>query len=113
MVSGPLSGVRAWLAQRLSALGMLALLVYLAWQLAVQSPTGYEAWRDWVGRPGPASGVALLFALLLLHAWVGVRDVILDYAARPVARLGLLALLALWLLGLGLWLALVLAGAVR
>jgi succinate dehydrogenase, hydrophobic membrane anchor protein len=47
-----------------------------------------------------------LFALaLLLHAWIGVRDVILDYVKPPALRLALLAAVALFLLANGLWLA--------
>ena len=44
------------------------------------------------------------------HAWVGIRDVILDYVRRPLLRLTLLALLWAWLLALAVWLLRILIG---
>ena len=42
-------------------------------------------------------------AALLAHAWVGLRDVILDYVRPAALRLSLLGLLALALATLGVW----------
>jgi len=44
------------------------------------------------------------FAALLGHMWVGLRDVLLDYAKPASLRHSLLAAVALGLLGLGIWL---------
>ena len=40
---------------------------------------------------------------LLLHAWVGLRDVVLDYAKPLGLRVGVMAALAFVLIGLALW----------
>jgi succinate dehydrogenase / fumarate reductase membrane anchor subunit len=57
-----------------------------------------------------AVATALAAAALLLHAWVGVRDVILDYVKPLPLRAGLLVLVALVLAAEGLWAARLLLG---
>jgi succinate dehydrogenase / fumarate reductase membrane anchor subunit len=99
-----LSGLPAWLVQRLSALYMaLFTLLAAAWWL-FSPPPDYRAWRELFTQPLVAIACSLFFLALLLHAWVGVRDIILDYAGqRPWLRLGLLTLLGGWLMVLGVW----------
>lgn len=99
-----LSGLPAWLVQRLSALYMLlftaALLLWWWWS----PPLDYAGWRALAARPAVSVAAAMFFLALLLHAWVGVRDVILDYAGQhPALRLVLLAVLGGWLIVLGVW----------
>ncbi len=100
-----MSGTRAFVVQRVSALYMtlfIPLFLLLVWFLP---PADYAAWRHLFATPAMALAVALFFFVLLLHAWVGMRDVILDYVAWHVGvRFTLLALLALGLVGEGLWL---------
>jgi succinate dehydrogenase / fumarate reductase membrane anchor subunit len=47
----------------------------------------------------------IFFAALLLHAWVGLRDVVLDYVRPAAARVAVFALLSLVLTAQGLWVA--------
>jgi succinate dehydrogenase / fumarate reductase membrane anchor subunit len=101
----PLSGLRAWLLQRVSAVYMLAFLVIALLTFVVDPPRTYEAWRGWVSRPGVGVAILVFFAALIVHAWVGLRDVILDYV-RPVAlRATALTLLGFALVALGAWIA--------
>jgi succinate dehydrogenase / fumarate reductase membrane anchor subunit len=104
-----LTGLRAWTVQRASALFMLGFLSWLAGALLVSPPDGYEQWRAMVARPAASAGFAVFFAALLAHAWVGVRDVVLDYVHSPPARAVVLALVAAALFTLGAWLGLALA----
>ncbi len=46
---------------------------------------------------------ALFFAALLLHTWVGMRDVILDCVRPLAARSALLAVLAVSQTAIGVW----------
>lgn len=96
-------GLRAWLWQRLSAVYMLAYLLYAGASLAYRAPPTYAEWRDWMADPLAGLATALFFTALLLHAWVGVRDVVIDYAGALAARLTLLTLAGLGLAGAGLW----------
>lgn len=103
-----LSGLRAWLVQRISAVYMLLFLVFLLGHLLLDPPGSHAAWRSWVLGPAVSVAVSLFFLVLLLHAWVGLRDVILDYAGAPAVRVGMLASLALALAGAGFWVLLIL-----
>ena len=104
-----LTGLRAWTVQRVTAVFMLGFLLWLAGALLVSPPHGYEHWRAMVARPLTSAGFAVFFAALLGHAWVGVRDVVLDYVHRPAARAVVLALAAATLVTIGAWLGLALA----
>ena len=50
-----------------------------------------------------STATAVFFAALLAHAWVGVRDVILDYVHPLAFRACLLASLGLGLAATGVW----------
>ena len=99
------SGLRAWLLQRLSALVMLALMTCALLAFVIDAPQSYFQWQALMRRPEVALAVGVFFAALLLHAWVGVRDVLMDYVHPLGLRVGLLtamvvgeAAMALWLL---------------
>ena len=95
--------MQAWLVQRFTALYMLGFSLFLLFHFAVDAPHSYEAWRDWILAMPVLLATALFFVALLLHAWVGLRDVVLDYVKPLALRIGVLAVLAFGLAGLGLW----------
>jgi succinate dehydrogenase / fumarate reductase, membrane anchor subunit len=60
-------------------------------------------WRSWMSAPGLPGAVLVFSAALLSHIWVGLRDVLLDYA-RPAGLRGfLLGALGAGLLGTTAW----------
>ena len=60
-------------------------------------------WHAWLARPSTSVAFLVFFTALLGHMWVGLRDVLLDYAKPASLRRSLLAAIALGLLGLGAW----------
>ncbi len=105
-------GLRPWVWQRLSALYLLLAVGYLLVTLP-SLPVGYAHWLEWVGRPFHQVLFLGLILAVGVHAWVGGRDVILDYM-RPVGlRLVSLAFLAFGLSALGLYLMVVVLGVGR
>lgn len=98
-----LSGLRAWLVQRFTAVYMLGFTLFLLFHFAVDAPHSYGAWRDWILDMPVRVATALFFVALLLHAWMGLRDVVLDYVKPLAPRVDVLALLVFGLAGLGLW----------
>jgi len=98
------TGLRAWQVQRVSAIYMLLFLLFVLGSLGLHAPDDYGQWKAWVARPALSVALLLFFATLLGHMWVGLRDVLLDYARPPGVRHVLLAAVALSLLGLGIWL---------
>lgn len=94
------SGLAAWWVQRLSAVYMLAFLVFLLATFVFDPLHDYAQWRGWVGRPAIKLALATFFAALLPHMWVGLRDVLLDYAKPPAVQRLLLATVAACLLAI-------------
>jgi succinate dehydrogenase / fumarate reductase membrane anchor subunit len=97
------TGLRAWLVQRVSAVYMLFFIVLFLVHFVVDPPHSYRAWHGWVMSSSVSIATVVFFAALLAHAWVGVRDVILDYVHPIAFRVGLLVLLGFGLTVLGVW----------
>ena len=109
IVSGAHYGLKDWLVQRFTAVIMLIYTIVLLGWLLAQRPVDYVTWRalfdgEWIRY------FTLLFALsLFLHAWVGVRDILMDYV-RParlrlplqVATIVVLLLYTMWVVNI-LW----------
>ena len=105
-------GLKAWLAQRLSAVYMAAYLLFFLFRLILQAPHGFLEWQGFMITPAISVPTMLLFAILLIHAWVGMRDVAMDYLHSFKIRLAVLSLIATGLLALGAWLLLILTRAI-
>ncbi len=103
-MSRNLSGLSAWLVQRLSAVYMLVFLAAAPVAVCSLETFDFTSWRALMAHPLSGVASAMFFISLMLHLWVGIRDVILDYAGRwPALRLTLLALLGGGLIALGIW----------
>lgn len=98
-----MTGFRAWLLQRLSAVYMMTYLLYAFTVLAFVPSPDFEMWRSWFAEPMMGASTAVFFTALLLHTWVGVRNVIMDYVHTASTRLMLLYALASALLTMGWW----------
>lgn len=97
------AGFRAWLWQRLTAVYMAVFIVWFVGAVMMKHLGNHDAWREFVGDGRVATALALFFAALLLHAWVGVRDVIIDYVRPFYLRFGLLMVVGGALLATLLW----------
>lgn len=97
------SGLKAWLIQRFSAAYMAVFLLYCLIRFWNAPLSDYQSWHDWVAHPLVNLFIGLFVLSVLLHAWVGIRDVIMDYVQPILFRVTLLALIALILTGSGLW----------
>ncbi len=108
MTKSPITGLRAWLLQRFSAIYLLLFFLFALAYFVFFPPDSYQAWHDWITSPAISIATMIFFAALLLHAWVGLRDVILDYVKPLGVRVGALALLGVGLLIVAMWVARVL-----
>ena len=102
-MSLPMTGLRAWFVQRITAVYLGLFVLYLLVHFAVDAPSSFEDWQGWMRQPGVLVSWSLLFAALLMHAWIGGRDVVLDYVRSTPIRLVVLVMLALFLLAQGFW----------
>jgi len=98
-----LQGLRPWIIQRLTAIYIAVFIIYFAVSLLSIDVINASEWRNWVSSPVNTVSLGLFLLATLWHAWVGVRDVILDYFPNVVARLLVLSLVAAVLLGSLLW----------
>ncbi len=72
-------GMRLWLAQRFSAVVMAAYLLVLALMLAAKQSAGYQGWMEIMSPWWWRLFTLMFFISLVMHAWLGVRDVFKDY----------------------------------
>lgn len=107
------SGLRAWSLQRLTAIYLGIYLVVFFAMLIVSAPANHVDWTAWLAGPLSSLATMLLVLSLLLHAWIGVRDVLIDYVKPIAIKATLLSFILLYLVGCGLWAAkILLAGGV-
>jgi len=103
IVVGAHYGLRGWIVQRLSAVIMTLYLLLFIGILLAQRPGEYNAWREVFGGQ-PMKLATLLFVLsLLAHSWVGMRDILMDYARPTSLRFALEAIVAVLLLAWAGW----------
>ena len=69
---------------------MLLFVVFLLYSFALQPLRNFSQWHAWLARPSTSVAFLVFFAALLGHMWVGLRDVLLDYAKPAGLRRGLL-----------------------
>jgi succinate dehydrogenase / fumarate reductase membrane anchor subunit len=103
LVVGAHYGLRDWLAQRITgalialyALGMLVVML-------PRSPFTYEAWKALFAQGWMRIATLLFAASLAWHAWVGVRDILMDYVKHDGLRLALQVATLLLLAGYVGW----------
>jgi succinate dehydrogenase / fumarate reductase membrane anchor subunit len=97
------SGLKAWLVQRVSAVYLGLFGLYLVLFFAFAPPQDHSQLAAWASSSWVAVGLLVFIPLLLAHAWVGIRDVLIDYIKPIGLRVGLLSLFALVFLASGLW----------
>jgi succinate dehydrogenase / fumarate reductase membrane anchor subunit len=97
------TGLRAWVLQRISAMYLLVFFVYLLTVFIFTPPADYAQWRAFVAQPVVSIAILLFYISLLLHAWVGIRDVLIDYVQATVIRFTALLGFGLLFMASGLW----------
>jgi succinate dehydrogenase / fumarate reductase membrane anchor subunit len=106
VVTGAHYGLRDWLMQRITAVVMLVYTLALLAAVAAAPVLTYDTWKNLVGHGlwGLMPYATFLFlASLFLHAWVGVRDILMDYVKPAGLRLGLQAAVIVVLAGYAGW----------
>lgn len=104
-----LSGRRAHIWQRISALYLLFFTPYLAW-LTLKLPNFNNLYEltQYLIPPFYLLPILVAFCLVVIHSWIGLRDILIDYTPRTRTRFWLLSLQ--WLLALAvlnvIWLCL-------
>ncbi|HKW81017.1 MAG TPA: succinate dehydrogenase, hydrophobic membrane anchor protein [Casimicrobiaceae bacterium] len=110
VVVGAHYGWKDWLVQRLTAVIMALYTLLLLGIALYHGSIDYALWTALFAQ-GAFRIATLLFGLALLwHAWIGVRDIWMDYIAPAGLRLTLEALTVVALVAYAAWLIEVLWG---
>jgi len=102
-VGGARRGLDMWLVQRASALYMLLFLPVFLARAWLAGPLDYLVWRGLFEPVAVKVAVLLFVAALLAHAWIGLREILIDYLHALVPRLALYFLFATLYLGCLAW----------
>jgi len=103
VIVGAHYGTRDWLAQRVTAAVMAVYVVVVLALVASRAPFTYESWKGLFTHGGMRVATLLLALSLAWHAWVGVRDILMDYVKHDGLRLALQVLTILLLAGYASW----------
>jgi len=105
IVVGAHAGLSEWLAQRGTAVAMALSLVLWVACFAAVSPSGYEAWSQFMGSQWIRVLTFVFFASLAWHAWIGGRDIFMDYIKHDGFRMAKHFGLIVWLGACLVWTA--------
>lgn len=83
-------GTHHWWMQRVSAVALVLLVVWLAVSLTLHAPAGQAAARAWIASPVTMVMLILTVAAGLWHGALGLQVVIEDYVHAEGARIGLI-----------------------
>ena len=102
-VVGAHYGLRDWLAQRITSVVMALFTLAVIVQILLPGEMGYDKWAGMFSRQWMKVLTFTTVVSLLLHAWVGVRDILMDYVKPLGPRLALQAATIVWLVGCAGW----------
>lgn len=102
-MTGLLGGLRAWILQRMTAVYMTVFLAFGLLRVLFAPPPDLDTWRAWMQAPPMAVATVLFFLALFAHAWVGVRDIVVDYVRSVAGRFAILTLVGLALAAQAVW----------
>ncbi|MET0381989.1 MAG: succinate dehydrogenase, hydrophobic membrane anchor protein [Burkholderiaceae bacterium] len=103
VVVGAHYGLRDWLAQRVTAILMALFTIAVIAQVLMPGEMDYYRWSGIFAHQWMKVLTFVTIAAILWHAWVGVRDVLMDYVHPVAARLALQVASIVWLVGCAGW----------
>jgi succinate dehydrogenase / fumarate reductase, membrane anchor subunit len=111
VVVGAHYGLKDWLLQRLTAV-VMAVYTIIAGVVVLSGPSmDYAAWKA-LFAPQWFRVASLIFLLCLFyHAWIGMRDILMDYIQSTALRLSLETVVVLALVAYACWSVTILWGA--
>ena len=104
IVTGAHYGLRDWLSQRVTA-GLMALftLIVLAQVIFSRGPISYDKWAGIFASQWMKVLTFTVIISLIWHAWVGVREILMDYIKPVGLRLALQVFSIVWLVSCAGW----------
>ncbi len=97
LVVGAHYGLAGWLAQRFTAIVMAAYTIILMVAFFGARDFSYDGWAALFARPWMKVATIVTLAALAYHAWVGMRDIWMDYVKPTGIRILLQFATIVWL----------------
>jgi succinate dehydrogenase / fumarate reductase membrane anchor subunit len=105
-------GMRTWILQRLTAVYMLLYLLVFAGFVFRHPIHDFTDWQTLFTAPTTNIATLLFFYALLFHAWVGIRDILIDYVHVSNIRFFLWILINLGIIAMAIWISMILYSVV-
>ncbi len=102
-VVGAHYGLRDWLAQRITAIVMALYTILIVVLLLSASELDYASWRQLFVPQWMKFATLLCLLSLYFHAWVGVRNIFMDYIKHSALRLALYGIVIAALIVYAAW----------
>ncbi|MBK7060947.1 MAG: succinate dehydrogenase, hydrophobic membrane anchor protein [Rubrivivax sp.] len=103
IVVGAHYGMRDWLSQRITATLMALFTLVVLVQVLMPGEMGYDKWAGIFSAQWMKLLTFVVIVSLLWHAWVGMRDIWMDYIKPMGLRLALQVATLVWLVGCAGW----------
>jgi succinate dehydrogenase / fumarate reductase membrane anchor subunit len=97
LVVGAHYGLKEWIIQRVTAIVMVIFTVVLLVDYCITGSATYEGWAGLFANQFMKLLTLLALFSLFYHAWIGVRDIWMDYIKPVSIRLTLQVLTVLYL----------------
>jgi succinate dehydrogenase / fumarate reductase, membrane anchor subunit len=102
-VVGAHYGLRDWLSQRVTAALMALFTLAVIVQVLLPGEMGYDKWAGIFARQWMKVLTFVVIVALLVHVWVGMRDILMDYVKAVGTRLAMQVAAIVWLVGCAGW----------
>jgi succinate dehydrogenase / fumarate reductase membrane anchor subunit len=103
IVVGAHYGLRDWLAQRITAALMALYTLVLLVQVLFGGALGYDRWAAIFSAQWMKLFTFVIVLALAWHAWIGMRDIWMDYIKPVAIRLALQVFAIVWLVACAGW----------
>ncbi len=92
VVTGAHYGLRDWVVQRVTAVIMAIYIVLLTGYVLLHPNMGYADWNVLFSYSIVRAFTLLFLLAMYYHAWVGVREIVMDYVKSAPLRLSIYVL---------------------
>ncbi|MFZ1852844.1 MAG: succinate dehydrogenase, hydrophobic membrane anchor protein [Nitrosomonas sp.] len=106
-VTGAHYGLKDWLIQRITAVLMVLYVIFIVILLLTTAGpySDYTAWKNLFNHQWMRFATLIFFICLFWHAWIGIRNILMDYVHATAVRLTLQILVIVSLLFYTVWTA--------
>jgi succinate dehydrogenase / fumarate reductase, membrane anchor subunit len=103
VVVGAHYGLKDWLSQRITAVLMAVFTLVLIAQVVFGAKMSYAKWSGIFSSQWMKVLTFVVIVSMLIHVWVGMRDIWMDYVKPVGVKLTLQVFTLVWLVGCAGW----------